>query len=268
MPDQHSAATEHELISTISEPLGHLPEDPLAVISADFPIALRGYDRIAVDAYVEHTTELIAELQSTRSPEAAVRRALQRVGEEISGILQRAHETADEITARSRSEAETRLETARREAVELTADAERRVAELDVETERIWAERHRIVVDARQLASRLTELAETALERFPAAGGADAGGTGEPASPPPPGRPFDGAEELDAESAAEAERAAETASETAVTEPVAADWAESGAGAWAEPDAGAEAIEQPTELMPPLLPWEDEEPGSFDPARP
>jgi hypothetical protein len=190
MPDQHSAATEHELISTVTEPLGQLPQDPLASVPVDFPIALRGYDRIAVDAYVERTTQLIAELQSTRSPQAAVRRALERVGEEISGILQRAHDTADEITARSRAEAEERLETARREAVELTAEAERRVAELDAETDRIWAERHSIVTDVRDLASRLTGLAEEALDRFP------------PASPvavppaPAPAHPFDGAVEV------------------------------------------------------------------------
>jgi hypothetical protein len=169
MPDQHAAATEHDLLTTITEPLRKLPDDPLAVVAVDFPIALRGYDRIAVDAYVEHTAQLVAELQATRSPEAAVRRAIERVGEEISGILKRAHDTADEITARSRSEAEERLELARHEAIEITAQAELRVKELDAETERIWAERHSIVVDARELAGRLTELAESALERFPAA---------------------------------------------------------------------------------------------------
>jgi hypothetical protein len=189
MPDQHSAATEHELLATVTEPLGQLPQDPLATVPVDFPIALRGYDRIAVDAYVEHTSQLIAELQSTRSPQAAVRRALERVGEEISGILQRAHDTADEITARSRTEAEGRLETARREAVELTADAERRVAELDAETDRIWAERHSIVTDVRDLASRLTGLAEEALDRFPPASPAAVALTTAPA------HPFDGAVE-------------------------------------------------------------------------
>jgi cell division initiation protein len=169
MPDQHAAATEHELITTITEPLGKLPDDPLAAVSVDFPIALRGYDRFAVDAYVEQTVQLVAELQATRSPEAAVRRALERVGEEISGILQRAHDTADEITARSRSEADERLETARREAHELTAAAAHQVKDLDAETDRIWAERHSIVTDAQELARRLTELAESAMERFPAA---------------------------------------------------------------------------------------------------
>ena len=90
------------------------PTDPVSeAADVHFPVALRGYDRIAVDAYVRQTSQLVAELQATRSPEAAVRRALERVGEQISGILQRAHDTAEQITAQSRSEAEDRLEEAR-----------------------------------------------------------------------------------------------------------------------------------------------------------
>ena len=110
---------------------------------------------MAVDAYVQRTSQLVAELQATRSPEAAVRRALERVGEEISGILQRAHETAEQITAQSRGEAEDRLEQARAEAAEITRRAEQRVRDLDADTDRIWVERHRIVDDARDLARQL-----------------------------------------------------------------------------------------------------------------
>jgi cell division initiation protein len=169
MPDQSSAASEHAIIQEITGPLETLPDDPLAVVNADFPVALRGYDRIAVDAYVQQTSQLVAELQATRSPEAAVRRALERVGEQIAGILQRAHETAEEITAQSRREAEDRLEKARIEAAEILAGAQRRVSDLDVETDRIWAERHRIIDDARELAQQLLALAEPAAERFPPA---------------------------------------------------------------------------------------------------
>src|SRR5258708_6329054 len=115
MPDQSTAATEHSLIQEITAPLATLPDDPVPdVANVSFPNALRGYDRLAVDAYVRKTSQLVAELQSTRSPEAAVRRALSRVGEEVSGILQRAHDTAEQITAQSRAEAEERLEAARR----------------------------------------------------------------------------------------------------------------------------------------------------------
>ncbi len=170
MPDQHDASSEHALIQEIAEPLSKLPDDPVQITAdVQFPVVLRGYDRIAVDAYVKRASQLVAELQSTRSPEAAVRRALERVGEEVSGILQRAHESAEKITVHSRADAEDRLERARSEALELTADAERRVADLDAETDAIWAERRRIVADVNALASQLTELAQSALERFPAA---------------------------------------------------------------------------------------------------
>jgi cell division septum initiation protein DivIVA len=169
MPDQSSAATEHALIQEITTPLAALPEDPMRVAAeVDFPVVLRGYDRIAVDAYVKKTSQLVAELQATRSPEAAVRRALDRVGGEVSGILQRAHETASEITAQSRSEAEDRLESARQEAERIVAAARTEVQELDAETDRVWAERQRIVEDARDLARQLLGLADSAAERFPA----------------------------------------------------------------------------------------------------
>jgi cell division septum initiation protein DivIVA len=169
MPDQSSASSEHALIQEITAPLATLPDDPVPVAAdVDFPVVLRGYDRIAVDAYVRKTSQLVAELTATRSPEAAIRRALERVGEEVSGILQRAHETAAQITAKSRSEAEDRLEAARQEAAQITAAAEVRVKELDTETDRIWSERHRIVEDTRELARQLVALAESAAARFPA----------------------------------------------------------------------------------------------------
>ncbi len=181
MPDQSSASTEHALIQEIAGPLAGLPDDPVPeVAQVDFPIVLRGYDRLAVDAYVKRVTQLVADLNASRSPQAAVRRALERVGEQVSGILQRAHETADQITTASRTEAEDRLEAARREAEAIMADAREQaqatvegaqhlLTELDAETDRIWAERHQIVEDARGLASQLIGLAEAAVERFPAA---------------------------------------------------------------------------------------------------
>ncbi len=167
MPDQSSAASEHAILQEVTAPLQTLPDDAVAAVHADFPVALRGYDRLAVDAYVKRTSQLVAELQATRSPEAAVRRALERVGEQISGILQRAHDTAEEITSQSRREGEERLEQARNEAAEIVASAHQRVKDLDADTDRIWLERHRIVDDARELARQLSELAESAAARFP-----------------------------------------------------------------------------------------------------
>jgi hypothetical protein len=169
MPDQSSASTEHAIMQEITAPLATLPDDPVPVAAdVNFPIVLRGYDRIAVDAYVKKTSQLVAELQATRSPEAAVRRALERVGEEVSGILQRAHDTASHITTQSRSESEDRLEAARSEATDITTEAADRVKELDLETDRIWEERLRIVEDARDLARQLLVLADSAAQRFPA----------------------------------------------------------------------------------------------------
>jgi chromosome segregation ATPase len=147
-----------------------LPDNPVAqAADVHFPVALRGYDRIAVDAYVKQTSQLVAELQAARSPEAAVRRALERVGEQISGILQRAHDTAEQITTLSRSEAEDRVEESRREAAQITAAAEQRLKDLDAETDRIWAERQQIVEDTRELARQLVGLTDSAADRFPAA---------------------------------------------------------------------------------------------------
>lgn len=170
MPDQSSAADEHALMQEVTAPLEKLPDDPVPIASdVNFPLALRGYDRIAVDAYVRKTTELVTELQATRSPDSVVRRALERVGDEVSGILQRAHETSERITSQSRREAEDRLERAREEASKIVEDAQNRLKDLDSETDRIWAERQQIVEDTRELARQLLVLADGAAERFPAA---------------------------------------------------------------------------------------------------
>jgi hypothetical protein len=174
MPDRYSAADEHALIQEITAPLSMLPDNPVPIAAdVDFPVVLRGYDRLSVDAYVQKTSQLVAELQATRTPEAAVRRALERVGDQVSSILQRAHETAGLVTAESRREAEDRLRLAREEATEITAAAEQRVRDLDADTDRIWAERLRIVEDSRQLARELLSLADAAAEQFPPA---DTGG--------------------------------------------------------------------------------------------
>src|ERR671931_2570422 len=95
------------------------------VRDADFPLAVRGYDRRAVDEYVAELTELIEELEGRQLREKAVQRALDEVGEETAGILQRAHEAADEIAARSRAQAEGRLQRAEREAELVRAESDR-----------------------------------------------------------------------------------------------------------------------------------------------
>jgi glyoxylase-like metal-dependent hydrolase (beta-lactamase superfamily II)/cell division septum initiation protein DivIVA len=208
----------------ITEPLSELPHDPVAAVaSADFPLVLRGYDREAVDEYVRRTTQLVAELYATRSAEGAVRRALERVGEQVSSILARAHETAEGITSQSREEADERLGQARAQAQQLERDAralaeelerdarerarereraaELRVHELDAEVERIWAERDRIVSDVRRLSEELADLASAAAARFPAATTDEAGALARPEEDEVPagsGAGFPAAPELDA----------------------------------------------------------------------
>jgi len=134
----------------------------------EFPMAVRGYDRAAVDRYVEMVNRVIAELEVSRSPEAAVRAAVAQVSEETRGILERAHETAEEITARSRSRADDRIQEAEAEAVQIRGDAEKHVQQLDADTEAIWSERHRLLEDVRMVAEQLAALADQALVRFPA----------------------------------------------------------------------------------------------------
>jgi DivIVA domain-containing protein len=97
-----------------------LPED---IRDPSFPSAVRGYDRRAVDTYVERVNGLIAELQVGGSPQAAVRHALDRVGEQTSGILQHARATAEEITASAREEAEETTARAKAEAQDITTGA-------------------------------------------------------------------------------------------------------------------------------------------------
>jgi cell division septum initiation protein DivIVA len=92
---------------------------------AHFPIALRGYDRDAVDRYVKEARRVITELELSASPEAAVRHALDEVSEETSGLLQRAYETAEEIQARSRAKADDRIQQAERDAESMCEAAER-----------------------------------------------------------------------------------------------------------------------------------------------
>jgi cell division septum initiation protein DivIVA len=142
----------------------YLPE----VAGPQFPIVLRGYDRATVDAYVIRVTELVAELQSLRSPKAAVRKALDRVGRETASILQRAQEAADATTAESRARADARVREAEREAEKIIGDAHDQVKRLDADTEALWRERRRLIEDVQRVADELRASAEEALIRFPA----------------------------------------------------------------------------------------------------
>jgi DivIVA domain-containing protein len=96
---------------------------PAAIRDVSFPTAGRGYERRAVDSYVNQVNRLIAELEVGRSPQAAVRHALDRVAEQTKALLQQARETAEEITASARTEAEEDIVRARVEAEAMIASA-------------------------------------------------------------------------------------------------------------------------------------------------
>jgi DivIVA domain-containing protein len=96
---------------------------PSDIRDVSFPTVVRGYDRREVDAYVERVNRVIAELEISRSPQAAVKHALDRVGEQTTGVLQRAREVADELTSTALAEAEHATRRAKVEAEEMTEQA-------------------------------------------------------------------------------------------------------------------------------------------------
>ena len=130
---------------------------------------MRGYDRGAVDAFVQEVLEIVTELERRQTRETVVQRALDEIGEETAGILQRAHETADEITARSRAQAEGRIQRAEREAELLRQQADAYSEQVIVDTRILWEERQRLLEDIRQLADEVLATAEDASERCAAA---------------------------------------------------------------------------------------------------
>lgn len=91
--------------------------------NVSFPAAVRGYERRAVDIYVARVNRVIAELEATHSPEAAIRHALHRAEEETRGTLQQARERAQELTAAARQRADEILARAKAEAANIVVDA-------------------------------------------------------------------------------------------------------------------------------------------------
>jgi DivIVA domain-containing protein len=109
--------------------------------NVSFPGSVRGYDRSAVDAYVKRVNRVIAELEMRSSPRAAVRHALEQVGEQTSAILQRARDAAEEITTSAREEGEATTARAKAEAAEIVVNA-------STEAERAKAEADRLIAKA------------------------------------------------------------------------------------------------------------------------
>jgi DivIVA domain-containing protein len=135
------------------------------IANREFPLAVRGYDRHAVDEFMQEVLQIVSELEGRQTRESVVQRALDEIGEETAGILQRAHETADEIAARSRAQAEGRIQRAEREADMLRQQADAYSEQVVVDTRLLWEERERLIQDIRQLADEVLATAEDASER-------------------------------------------------------------------------------------------------------
>jgi cell division initiation protein len=135
--------------------------------SKSFPVAMRGYDRAAVEAWLEEIAELVERLEE-RPPtrDTAVKRALDEIGQETAAILQRAHAAAEEIEARSRAQADGRLQRAEREAEQVLGEAEEQATRLEADTRRIWAERTRLLEEMRRFADEVLRVADDAVDRL------------------------------------------------------------------------------------------------------
>lgn len=172
---------------TGAEGENHTPTQPLARSGAsdrlrepEFPLAVRGYERRAVDEYVAELVELVEDLEGRQLRERVVQRALDEVGEETAGILQRAHEMADELAARSRAQAEGRLQRAEREAELAKAEADKYAEQVVVDTRRLWEQRQQLIEELRRLADEVLAAADDAAERLTMPGALGAGLTGVP----------------------------------------------------------------------------------------
>jgi DivIVA domain-containing protein len=141
-----------EELETLRE---HVPAD---IRNVQFTVSVRGYDRDAVDAFVKRVNRVIAELEISRSPRAAVRHAIDRVGKQTVAVMQEARESADKLLEAARDEADAEKERAKAEAAKLVVNA-------SDEADREKAEADRVLAEAKALASELVAKAEAEAEQ-------------------------------------------------------------------------------------------------------
>jgi DivIVA domain-containing protein len=115
----------------------HVPAD---IRNVQFPVSVRGYDRDAVERYVKRVNHVIAELEVSRSPRAAVRHALDRVGKQTVTVLQEARESADKLLEAARDEADAEKERAKAEAAKLVVNASDEADRTKTEADQVMAE--------------------------------------------------------------------------------------------------------------------------------
>jgi DivIVA domain-containing protein len=161
--DESSADGPDEEPALSAEPTEILPlrrllgDVPAEIRDVSFSSVIRGYDRGQVDAYVEQVNRVIAELEISRSPQSAIKHALDRVGEQTSGVLQRAREVADELTATALAEAEHATRRASVEADEILEKAQMQAHQLRAQSKE---EAEEILARARAEAAESVERTE------------------------------------------------------------------------------------------------------------
>jgi DivIVA domain-containing protein len=133
----------------------HVPAD---IRNVQFPVSVRGYDRDAVETYVKRVNHVIAELEVSRSPRAAVRHALDRVGKQTVTVLQEARESADKLLEAARDEADAEKERAKAEAAKLVVNA-------SDEADRTKAEADQVMADAKAQAAEIVAEAQADAEK-------------------------------------------------------------------------------------------------------
>ena len=154
-------------LSEIEPELGAIDAYELRADEPPFPLVIRGYERRAVDEYLEATSTRLAELEALQSPSVAVQEALERVANDTGSILKEAHETAEGVLQRAQDEADRTLSEANEQADRTVASAEARARQLVIDTDALWQERMRLIEDAHAVAASLTALADEAAARFP-----------------------------------------------------------------------------------------------------
>ena|SRR5437763_2799058 len=156
-----AATREPQPPEDLEELRDHVPAD---IRNISFPVSVRGYDRDRVDAYVKRVNHVIAELEISRSPQAAVRHALDRVGKQTVTVLQEARESADKLMEAARDEADAEKERAKAEAAKLVVNASDEADRTKDEASKVLADAKaqasKIVADAKAEAARNKQAAE------------------------------------------------------------------------------------------------------------
>lgn len=149
------------------------PLSPQNIENAEFPVAVRGYSREEVDAFLRD----LAQQQATLTEELAKakqesEKTYLALGEEIGGLLQHAKDLSDDMIKKGEEEAARLNEEARRAAertrsnardrsVEIIRAAEKDAAECVADAEQKIAELREAEAEARNQLESLRALAES-----------------------------------------------------------------------------------------------------------